>query len=896
VVNAGFDRARLLDLTPHGYDASVQLFMHGTRDVDVYPHQPDAFIPYILPGPLDAWAGNTAHTLRLRLGALPRPAMLRLHAIETHDARPPHLTLRLNQTLIGTVDTRPGTGKPPPHQTHGVRSQYAIGVPASATGPSVLAITNDGGSWVMWERIELRETRSSFAWDHFGITGRPPLSVLGFLTASLGAALLARVVAGIRGRGAKVRLAAAAGVLALVGVATVLETPGGIIPSALPRWSWLLVPWLIMAASSQVLARAIRAAGRSVRWAWPPRCAWRADQRRGHDRRRALALAGALALAAFLIQAQYVKLFAVDIPFWDEWEHLPRLVAYKAGTLTWPDLYAQHNEHRILVPRLLVLASFAVLGEWSPRAGMLLSAALVGATAFIWTHALHRLRVRMPVALVSTAILVSPLQWENITSSFQSSVYLSMLASLLGVSLVALGRSPGWGRVATAIAACAVASFSFAAGLASWAAVGLCLGLRMAFVERRRWSDWSKVATYGLAGGLGVVAFFRGFQSDRVAPLQMSAEVTRWMLAALAFPFVEATTLPLLALLAVVVLQWAPIVGLGVLYVRRRHEPGTVEKLGLLVGMASLVLISAGAIGIGRGAFPIVSPRYGTIFLWTSLLGVLAVAELADAAPPWRLRPRARAAVTLALGLLGAGLLSPYVVGLGPALDWLHRDTINRDAMRHTLIRFLDSAATARRLGEPLPYPSREALEAWLSQPATLAVVPMELRLVRGPGWRVREDGRGRDEPGDRWIQRPRVESVSIRVDRPVLAIPVAGYPGAPGNWLAVEPVANPEARLVYDGPDPGPDWRTWWVHVGGLRGQEIRLVGVVGNDSGEGWLAFKVPGQTHRLMGGLADFPSTSTLVVAALVIGLLCLVLVPVADPAAKTYRDDGVPEPSG
>ena len=55
-------------------------------------------------------------------------------------------------------------------------------------------------------------------------------------------------------------------------------------------------------------------------------------------------------------------------PFWDEWDAeatglYPR---YVAGTLRLSDLLAQHNEHRILLTRLLDLALFAGSGRWDP--------------------------------------------------------------------------------------------------------------------------------------------------------------------------------------------------------------------------------------------------------------------------------------------------------------------------------------------------------------------------------------------------------------------------------------------------------------------------------------------------------------------------------------------------
>ena len=44
----------------------------------------------------------------------------------------------------------------------------------------------------------------------------------------------------------------------------------------------------------------------------------------------------------------------VDTPFWDEWDGTaPLFEKMAAGTLGFADFFAQHNQHRILFPRLI---------------------------------------------------------------------------------------------------------------------------------------------------------------------------------------------------------------------------------------------------------------------------------------------------------------------------------------------------------------------------------------------------------------------------------------------------------------------------------------------------------------------------------------------------------------
>ncbi|HZS38481.1 MAG TPA: hypothetical protein VFF06_16715, partial [Polyangia bacterium] len=62
-----------------------------------------------------------------------------------------------------------------------------------------------------------------------------------------------------------------------------------------------------------------------------------------------VALVPAIALAAFVWR------FGVDVPYWDQWELVPLLKGAHDGTLRAADFFALHNEHRLVVPRLIML-------------------------------------------------------------------------------------------------------------------------------------------------------------------------------------------------------------------------------------------------------------------------------------------------------------------------------------------------------------------------------------------------------------------------------------------------------------------------------------------------------------------------------------------------------------
>src|SRR5438046_3107298 len=59
----------------------------------------------------------------------------------------------------------------------------------------------------------------------------------------------------------------------------------------------------------------------------------------------------AIALPAVIVLL-FVQAHAVNVPYWDEWESVPDILAAHLRRLTIADLWRQHNEHRIFFPRV----------------------------------------------------------------------------------------------------------------------------------------------------------------------------------------------------------------------------------------------------------------------------------------------------------------------------------------------------------------------------------------------------------------------------------------------------------------------------------------------------------------------------------------------------------------
>jgi hypothetical protein len=99
----------------------------------------------------------------------------------------------------------------------------------------------------------------------------------------------------------------------------------------------------------------------------------------------------------------YIEHYALNVPHWDDWAVVP---AYAGETpVTWKWLWSQHNEHRIVLPRALMVALLRATGD--TRAAMLFSALLLSAAAAVALRTLARFRggYEFPDAVIPLLLL-----------------------------------------------------------------------------------------------------------------------------------------------------------------------------------------------------------------------------------------------------------------------------------------------------------------------------------------------------------------------------------------------------------------------------------------------------------------------------------------------------------
>jgi hypothetical protein len=163
----------------------------------------------------------------------------------------------------------------------------------------------------------------------------------------------------------------------------------------------------------------------------------------------------------------------VNVPLFDEWDTPGRLLkeVLVEGRFSWASLFAQHNESRMVVPKILWLGSAALFG-WDTKIGQAITWFAALATWSCWAVLIQRRTnysaIRRFVLLFLMALIFfCTNQWENWLWAFQLTVFMPGLC--LSACLVIHHSSLSYNRK---IVLCAllslVSTYSNANGMLCW--------------------------------------------------------------------------------------------------------------------------------------------------------------------------------------------------------------------------------------------------------------------------------------------------------------------------------------------------------------------------------------------------------------------------------------------
>jgi hypothetical protein len=418
----------------------------------------------------------------------------------------------------------------------------------------------------------------------------------------------------------------------------------------------------------------------------------------------------ALTLVPLIILITQVSRCHVDVPFWDQWNFVPLLGKSYEGGISFADLWAPHNEHRLFFPRLIMLG-LAHLSGYNISYELIFSILLaVGIFIFVFFRTKKTFSLLgspgFPWITTVLSLLVFSLhQGENWVWGWQIQIFLNVLAVVLGLVVLA---SPElrWGNFAVGVACGIVATFSYANGLAYWPLAFLAL-LLVPSASRRR-----KLTALAIWLGLTVLVFISYFYRFAAAspsgkPLFYFAihplEYIHYILGYLGAPIITypgyAFFMGILCLI---------LFGSTVWFFSRKGREAIVAALPfLLLGLYSLACAVLTGIGrVGFGLAQATSYRYVTFsnLIWFSNFIFLALEfkeTWLDWKSPIRLRLKIVTLVVILLSLIfligrtsyrvGHRVLESYHYRLVPARselltgrddDLLHRLYIDADYVR----------------------------------------------------------------------------------------------------------------------------------------------------------------------------------------------------------------------
>lgn len=316
--------------------------------------------------------------------------------------------------------------------------------------------------------------------------------------------------------------------------------------------------------------------------------------------------------------------FGDNVPQLDDWEMVPVLTGHEPVTLSW--LWKQHNEHRVPLPRLLLIAAFHLAGD-DFRGGMVFSAAALSALAAVLIRAVAAARGRTSVSdAFFPLLLLHGGHADNLLWFWQVGFVTSTVLAGLLLAAVVRSRAAPTGRDAALAGVpllllpfCGAHGMVFVPLLAGWLGMRAAAALWRGERNHRRSAWWdlgTAVASLALVA-LYFVGYHPGAMPDRPARFAVAKTGLEFLSCVFGRPVGVTWTwwaAGVVTLTALAVL----VCGRAVLL----DPPERGRAIGLLAFLASAVALAAG-VAWGRSGF---GPGVGLTGRYVTLAAPLACA------------------------------------------------------------------------------------------------------------------------------------------------------------------------------------------------------------------------------------------------------------------------------
>jgi len=557
----------------------------------------------------------------------------------------------------------------------------------------------------------------------------------------------------------------------------------------------------------------------------------------------AVGVAVAAAGVAFASKLALVHAYGSDVPYMDEWDALGRalFIPMSLGSLGSANFLVAHNEHRIVLSRLLGYGLAVANRQWDPLLEMTVNAAVhAGLCAALLIYARRSVQgMRFAaVALATTSLFVLSFDWENTLEGIQSQFYFLEWAAF-GMFLFCAPSETLSRRWWLGLLVGVLGLGTMSTGFVAPAAVLLVMVARAGLERRYTRRDAAAAALLATlcVFGLATITHVPGHEILKAhSPgqwLAAAATAFSWPLTGWP-PALLVLQLPTVAVVA------------GCVRVRRIGRQESV-----LVCLALWTWMQMAAIAYGRANHGFAgSSRYTDLYAIGSFSNVLALAV------QLRLGPRVRA-----WGALAAAWAVLFSCGLWARNHDVHTTILDdyrrtREVQAKRVRSFLETGDLARFLAskpDELPYPNAGVLGPILVAPGIRSLLPAGIRpaiaLTPGSGssgFEIAASAALQPElAGRAWVARKgpaRFVSQPIQGDvLPFLRIAMEGSPDLDTSVLRLESDhgSEPIPRASMDGGR----WHAADVAFPESPGTRI----VVDIPPGEHWFAFSEPVELGR-------------------------------------------------
>jgi len=167
-----------------------------------------------------------------------------------------------------------------------------------------------------------------------------------------------------------------------------------------------------------------------------------------------------------------ISKYMVDVPFWDQWCLVPLLDKFFSRNLKFFDLWKQHNEHRLVFPKIIMLL-LARFSRWNIFYELMIILFLAIGVFLIHIYLIKRTEIKLKtfsgvcLAPFVSLMTFSLVQWENWLWGWQIQIFLNIFASLVCITILT-DNNINLYKFVIALFMMIIAALSFANGFILW--------------------------------------------------------------------------------------------------------------------------------------------------------------------------------------------------------------------------------------------------------------------------------------------------------------------------------------------------------------------------------------------------------------------------------------------